>query len=83
MPMAPPSTWANHQDSGPPIGSHPRHHQKGERSYLHMIIQQGKDGVTKAQQDLPVNVAINNQLLDIQSTKGLMGLRTRRLAVDP
>jgi hypothetical protein len=37
-PMTPLSKGSNHQESGPPTGSHPRHHRKGERSYLHTII---------------------------------------------
>jgi hypothetical protein len=81
--MAPPNTGFNRQESGPPTGSRPRYHRKEERSYLHTIIQQGKAWATKAQQDLPVNVIINNRLLDMQDTKDLMGLRTQRLTVDP
>jgi hypothetical protein len=38
MPMAPPSTGSNRQESRPPTGSHPWHHLKGEKSYLHTII---------------------------------------------
>jgi hypothetical protein len=33
---------SNHQESEPPTGSRPRHHRKGERSYLHTIIQQSE-----------------------------------------
>jgi hypothetical protein len=81
--MAPSSTEPNHQESGPPTGTHPQHHRKGERSYLHTIIPQGRAGATKAQQDLPVNMAINSLLLDMHDTKGLTELRTQQLAVDP
>jgi hypothetical protein len=35
-------------------------HREGERE---LAKQQGKTGATKAQQDLPVNVVINNRLL--------------------
>jgi hypothetical protein len=47
------------------------------------LIQWGKAWATKAQQDWHVNVAINSQLLDRQGTKGLTGLRTQQLVVDP
>jgi hypothetical protein len=82
-PMAPPNMGPNRQEFRPPTGSRPRYHQKGERSYLHTIISQGKAWATKSQQGLPVNVAINSRLLDMHDTKGLRGLRTQRLAVDP
>jgi hypothetical protein len=61
-PMVPPSTGSNRQESGSSTGSRPQHHRKGERSYLHTIIQQGKSWATKAQQDLPINVTINSRL---------------------
>jgi hypothetical protein len=38
IPMASPSIGYNHQESGPPTGSRPRHHRKGERNYIHIII---------------------------------------------
>jgi hypothetical protein len=37
MPMVSPSAVSNRQESGPPIGSHPRHHRKGVESYLHTL----------------------------------------------
>jgi hypothetical protein len=36
-PMMSPSIGFNRQESGPPTGSHPRHHQKGEESYMHTV----------------------------------------------
>jgi hypothetical protein len=38
-------------------------HQKGERESTPTKQRQGKDWGTKAQQDLPINVAINSRLI--------------------
>jgi hypothetical protein len=49
----------------------------------YQLNQQGEAWATKAQQDWPVKVALNSRLLDMQGTRGLMGLRTQQQAVDP
>jgi hypothetical protein len=56
-------------ESEPLIGNRPRRHQKGEKNYQNKLDHQGKAWAPKAQQDWPVNVAINSRLLDMQGTK--------------
>jgi hypothetical protein len=55
-------------ESGPQTGNRPLHRQKGEKSYMHKLDQQGKAWATKAQQDWPINVAISSLLLDMHGT---------------
>jgi hypothetical protein len=50
----------------PPTGNRIWHHRKREKNYTcTQLDQQGKTWATKAQQDWPINVAINSWLLDM------------------
>jgi hypothetical protein len=72
-PIRSPSMGSNRQESGPPTGNRTQNHRKREKNYLHTINPQSKAWATNTQQDCPINMVINSQLLDMQGYKGLMG----------
>jgi hypothetical protein len=82
--MVSPSTGSNHQESGPPTGSHPQRHWKGEESYLHTVrsnkIKLVQLILNKA---YLTKVVINSRLLDMQGYKGLIWLSEVAQKVDP
>jgi hypothetical protein len=85
MPIVSSSTRSNNQESGPPTGSHPRHHRKGDESYLHTIrSNKANPEQLILSKTYLINVAINNRLLDMQGYKGVyLTQRKQRLKVDP
>jgi hypothetical protein len=73
MPMLSPSTRSKCQESGPPIGSHPQRHQKGEESYLDTIrSNKAKSAQLILNKTYPIMVAINSLLLDMQGYTGFI-----------
>jgi hypothetical protein len=72
-PMVSPSMGSNYQESGPPTGSHPRHHRKGEENYLYTVrLNKVKPEQLIFSKTYLTKVAINSQLLDMQGYKGFI-----------
>jgi hypothetical protein len=73
MPMVSPSTGSNHRESGPPTRSHPRHHRKGEKSYMYIVrLHKAKSEQLILSKIYPTNVVINGRLIDMQGYKGFI-----------
>jgi hypothetical protein len=83
-PTGSPSMGSNHQKSGPPTGSHPQCHQKGEENYLHTIISNKvKPEQLILSKTYSTKVTINSRLLDMQDYKGLNDSAEAMTTVDP
>jgi hypothetical protein len=61
MPTGSLSARSNRQESGPPTGSHPQCHRKGEENYMYIVrSNKAKPNQLKLKKTYPTKVVINS-----------------------
>jgi hypothetical protein len=76
------SMTSNYQKSGPPTGSQPRHHRKGEENMYTIRSNKAKSEQLIFSKTYPIKMVINNRFLDMQVYKKVY-LTQQRLKIDP